>query len=944
MIITCEQCATQYHLAGKYIQPTGSKVRCSKCHHIFMALPPTEDEVGLSESSPLASGDMAVSGFDHALDEPLVETAENEEDQILGRPGKEAPNDLELPELADELDKIFGTDDDSFSEGNQEMIEETVQNRYTGETETLDLSELDDGLNELLDRDHPAKKETAGEESIAGARGDTEMLDLSELGDDFDSVPGIDTPLKDAIETGSDSEFIEEIFLDELDDEIGEVADNNKEVIADVEAEIGPNLKKEPLPTEDDEKTDDLFKSESLAFHGQSGDLAEDIEDILSPEESTGLDTIQIQGFESDLDDLEDIQQEKRDTANVSEIEKNSSIDIKEIESAGQVSDEQNAGEVESQDVALEDRDESEPGTSDSVPKEFSEPDEDFNLDTRQIESFDIELENLDELTAAPDETQPKEASEPDEGFNPDPRQIESFDIELEHLDELTAVADETLPKETSESNENINPDPRQIESVDIELEDLDELELAGNGTLPKEVAEQDEPFILDTNQIESLDLELGNLDELELTTDETRLKDVSEQDEHFILDTNQIKSLDLELENPDELGQSDSGHDENIILDTDQIESLSLEKETPDESLEKSEPMTHDNRSKESSMLADDISADTDREKIAEVFNLNLERPDLDETFDLEDGIDLPVLDELLAPAEVTDETLIDSSFELTGNSESDLDEKLLKELEESSLDDSQPILELDTFDKQPDVTEKEIEPEGAQAAIQAEATLVTDTEKQVQQEAKTITKPANTVIPPGKMAGPGKFETPSRQRTGKWLMAPLVILLLLAMLFGINAMGVRVPFLSDLNIPFLSGGGQLANDLGNARIKTVDIDGKFITSKKSGRLFVITGEALNQYDSTRGFIEIKGNIYAGGGKLVATRSVHCGNILTDKDLAAKPFDDIQRYLTNKLGAGGAGTLNVKSEHALPFMIVFADLPPDIEEFSVEVIGSAAL
>lgn len=236
----------------------------------------------------------------------------------------------------------------------------------------------------------------------------------------------------------------------------------------------------------------------------------------------------------------------------------------------------------------------------------------------------------------------------------------------------------------------------------------------------------------------------------------------------------------------------------------------------------------------------------------------------------------------------------------------------------------------------------EKDVEPEEAQAAVQAKATGTPDIEMQA---LKVTTEPSNTVIAAGKLTGPGKFETLPGQRTGKWLIVPLIIILLLALLLGINAMGVRIPYISDLNIPFISGiGQQSVNDPGNTRIKTVDIESKFVTNGKSGRLYVITGKVLNQYDNTREFIQIKGDIYADGGELIETKSVHCGNILSDMDLIAKPFADIQRYLTDKLGAGGDRTLKVGPKKTLPFMIVFAGLPPDIEEFSVEVICSAAL
>jgi predicted Zn finger-like uncharacterized protein len=41
LIIRCEKCETTYHLDPRQIEPFGSKVRCSRCGHIFWAEPPS---------------------------------------------------------------------------------------------------------------------------------------------------------------------------------------------------------------------------------------------------------------------------------------------------------------------------------------------------------------------------------------------------------------------------------------------------------------------------------------------------------------------------------------------------------------------------------------------------------------------------------------------------------------------------------------------------------------------------------------------------------------------------------------------------------------------------------------------------------------------------------------------------------------------------------------
>ena len=51
MIIRCEKCSTTYHLDQKHVEPFGSKVRCSRCGHIFWAEPPSFSETLDSQKS-----------------------------------------------------------------------------------------------------------------------------------------------------------------------------------------------------------------------------------------------------------------------------------------------------------------------------------------------------------------------------------------------------------------------------------------------------------------------------------------------------------------------------------------------------------------------------------------------------------------------------------------------------------------------------------------------------------------------------------------------------------------------------------------------------------------------------------------------------------------------------------------------------------------------------
>ncbi|MBI5602095.1 MAG: zinc-ribbon domain-containing protein [Deltaproteobacteria bacterium] len=83
MIIHCEQCTTTYHLDEKLLEPFGSKVRCTRCGHIFWAEPPSfSDAQPFSDTRP----------FSESLSkpEPALILDEEEEAALQIRPPRKA--------------------------------------------------------------------------------------------------------------------------------------------------------------------------------------------------------------------------------------------------------------------------------------------------------------------------------------------------------------------------------------------------------------------------------------------------------------------------------------------------------------------------------------------------------------------------------------------------------------------------------------------------------------------------------------------------------------------------------------------------------------------------------------------------------------------------------------------------------------------------------------
>ncbi|RLB84765.1 MAG: hypothetical protein DRH24_04085 [Deltaproteobacteria bacterium] len=182
-------------------------------------------------------------------------------------------------------------------------------------------------------------------------------------------------------------------------------------------------------------------------------------------------------------------------------------------------------------------------------------------------------------------------------------------------------------------------------------------------------------------------------------------------------------------------------------------------------------------------------------------------------------------------------------------------------------------------------------------------------------------------------------KAKSPTKKRVSK----PLIVLLILVLLGGgcygiyvaLNFMNIRIPFVSDYFEP------KILDPAGNIKIDTFDIDSTFVKNTKAGRLFVITGRIKNGYSDDRSFIRVTGKLYTKGKILVQKKTVFCGNVLSDIELSNLELATIKKRLLNRLG-DNKSNIRVKPGQELPFMIVFGNLPADLEEFAIEAEGSA--
>ena len=124
------------------------------------------------------------------------------------------------------------------------------------------------------------------------------------------------------------------------------------------------------------------------------------------------------------------------------------------------------------------------------------------------------------------------------------------------------------------------------------------------------------------------------------------------------------------------------------------------------------------------------------------------------------------------------------------------------------------------------------------------------------------------------------------------------------------------------------------------SGRIDLAKLTGGYLLNSKEGNLFIVRGEAINEFKGLRSSVLVKGTIYGENGVALQSQSAYCGNFLKDDILKKLEFKEIREIMNNELGENLVN-LNISSGKAVPFTIVFNNAPQNIKEFTVEVLDS---
>lgn len=169
-------------------------------------------------------------------------------------------------------------------------------------------------------------------------------------------------------------------------------------------------------------------------------------------------------------------------------------------------------------------------------------------------------------------------------------------------------------------------------------------------------------------------------------------------------------------------------------------------------------------------------------------------------------------------------------------------------------------------------------------------------------------------------------------------------IIKVLLVLILGILVIGGVLVYMNgpdQLNqtIQQLLG-QQVERPVQTGRISLANLEGRFIQNRQAGELFLIRGEATNDFSEPRAGIQVKGVIFDPNGKPLLQKTVFCGNPIGEEDLQALSFTELEKMMGNQFGAE-LSNMKIGKDQKIPFDIVFKDLPQNLSEFSVKVTFS---
>ncbi|MEW5772033.1 MAG: DUF3426 domain-containing protein [Thermodesulfobacteriota bacterium] len=130
-------------------------------------------------------------------------------------------------------------------------------------------------------------------------------------------------------------------------------------------------------------------------------------------------------------------------------------------------------------------------------------------------------------------------------------------------------------------------------------------------------------------------------------------------------------------------------------------------------------------------------------------------------------------------------------------------------------------------------------------------------------------------------------------------------------------------------------------AKPVDQAQVENITLDKirqYYVDNEKAGRLFVVEGVAVNDFDAPKELIVVEVGLFDASGQMVASKRQLAGNVLSLYNLQILEWDKIESGLVNESGVA-ANNMFVQPKGEVPFMVAMANTPEAVSEFVIKVV-----
>ncbi len=144
MIIQCEECRTKFNMDEAFLKNEGTKVKCSRCKHVFVAFPPEQVEaeypqtLGVSEEDLGALEELTDAGLEEADFDDVFEDESMEDIEDLEAKYREDSRGVAEKEDMDR-DSVKDSDDEAEDDSADDTgpVRPVSEKKKSGKTHTL---------------------------------------------------------------------------------------------------------------------------------------------------------------------------------------------------------------------------------------------------------------------------------------------------------------------------------------------------------------------------------------------------------------------------------------------------------------------------------------------------------------------------------------------------------------------------------------------------------------------------------------------------------------------------------------------------------------------------------------------------------------------------------------------------------------------------------------